>query len=508
MGCTASKLENEDTVRRCKDRRRLMKDAVYARHHLAAAHSDYCRSLRLTGSALYLFAAGEPLSVSDHTPAVLLRTPSSLSTSTTIPPPLPPRVIPSPHTPPPPPPPAFSPPSPTIASSKLPHILSAPPSRRHRKPPVKLPHILSESSPSNSARSHTFAPNNYTYNANANSTYSGTPSQASSVWNWENFYPPSPPDSEFFERRNRDDEKASTYSDNYHSNHQSKRNDHPIHDDDKASTYSGNYQKHHYSSNGQHDHHVHEDDKASTYSSNYQKHHYSDRQHGHHIHADDEEEATETEREREEVQYSDWNDHYNSTTSSSEEEEEEDYGGDRSEIGTRSRSNFGSSVHNEPKPVPAPAARYEKMSKSEKSDDAGSSARWNYGGGNGGGGGGSEMSDMRMVVRHRDLAEIVAALKEYFEKAAVAGEQVSEMLETGRAQLDRSFKQLKRTVYHSSGVFSNLSSSWTSKPPLAVKYRFEPGTIDVADGPKSLCSTLERLLAWEKKLYEEVKVFL
>lgn len=105
-------------------------------------------------------------------------------------------------------------------------------------------------------------------------------------------------------------------------------------------------------------------------------------------------------------------------------------------------------MHNEPKPVPAAAAaaaaaRYEKMSKSVKSDDAGSSARWNYGGGNGGGGGGSEISDMRMVVRHRDLAEIVATLKEYFEKAAVAGEQVSEMLETGRAQLDRSFKQLK-----------------------------------------------------------------
>ncbi|KAH7849328.1 hypothetical protein Vadar_016362 [Vaccinium darrowii] len=53
MGCTASKLDNEDTVRRCKDRRRYMKDAVYARHHLAAAHSDYCRSLRLTGSMVW-----------------------------------------------------------------------------------------------------------------------------------------------------------------------------------------------------------------------------------------------------------------------------------------------------------------------------------------------------------------------------------------------------------------------------------------------------------------------
>lgn len=64
------------------------------------------------------------------------------------------------------------------------------------------------------------------------------------------------------------------------------------------------------------------------------------------------------------------------------------------------------------------------------------------------------------------------------------------------------------TVYHSSGVFSNLSSSWTSKPPLAVKYKFEPGSIDEPGGSKSLCSTLERLLAWEKKLYQEIKVLI
>ncbi|KAH7864299.1 hypothetical protein Vadar_027994 [Vaccinium darrowii] len=503
MGCTASKLDNEDTVRRCKDRRRYMKDAVYARHHLAAAHSDYCRSLRLTGSSLSAFAAGEPLSVSDHTPAVLLRTPSSLSSSTTIPPPPrvtpsppPPRVIPSPppssvH--PPPPPPAFAP-SP---------IIPRPPSRRHHKPTIKVPHILSESSPSNSFRSHNFQPNNYTYNANANSTYSGTPSQASSVWDWENFYPPSPPDSEYFQRRNNhhddysnkphddDDDKLSMYSDNYQKYfHSTKPHEQQIdHHYDKASTHSGDYQKYQYSK--QHDRLNNDDEKASTYSDKYQKHHQ------HHIHADDEEEETE----REEVQYSEWDDHYNSTTSSS---EEEGNFGDRSEVG--SRSNFGSSVHNEAKPMPPPAAaaaRYEKMSKTEKSEDAGSSARWNYGGG--GGGGGSEISDMRMVVRHRDLAEIVAAIKEYFDNAAAAGEQVSVMLETGRAQLDRSFTNLKKTVYHSSGVFSNLSSSWTSKPPLAVKYRFEPGSLAVPDGPKSLCSTLERLLAWEKKLYEEVK---
>lgn len=62
------------------------------------------------------------------------------------------------------------------------------------------------------------------------------------------------------------------------------------------------------------------------------------------------------------------------------------------------------------------------------------------------------------------------------------------------------------TVYHSSSLLSSLSSTWTSKPPLAVKYRLDAGSLDEPGGLKSLCSTLERLLAWEKKLYEEVKV--
>lgn len=64
------------------------------------------------------------------------------------------------------------------------------------------------------------------------------------------------------------------------------------------------------------------------------------------------------------------------------------------------------------------------------------------------------------------------------------------------------------TVYHSSSMLSSLSSSWTSKPPLAVKYRLDAPSLNESGGSKSLCSTLERLLAWEKKLYEEVKVLL
>ncbi|KAI7735089.1 hypothetical protein M8C21_004958 [Ambrosia artemisiifolia] len=163
-----------------------------------------------------------------------------------------------------------------------------------------------------------------------------------------------------------------------------------------------------------------------------------------------------------------------------------------------SRSNCGSSVYNESviRPPSVAKSKLSTMSKSQRSEDGGAS--WNtsrY----------EEGGDMRMVVRHKDLVEIVGSIKEYFDKAADSGEQVSEMLETGRAQLDRSFRQLKKTVYHSSGMLSNLSSSWTSKPPLAIKYRFEPGSIGEPGGSKSLCSTLERLLAWEMKLYQEVK---
>ncbi|XP_043716533.1 nitrate regulatory gene2 protein-like [Telopea speciosissima] len=441
MGCTASKLDNEDTVRRCKERRRLMKEAVYARHHLAAAHSDYLRSLRLTGSALSDFAAGERLAVSGQTPAVFLRNPSSVSFRSTQPQPPPPRRPLTPSPPRPPPPPAFSP-SPTIASSKL-------------------PHILSESSPSSTPRQQSAAKYGYPFNFPTQSTYSSTPSQTSSVWNWENFYPPSPPGSDFY-RRPKDEEDDHHPPSPLGSDFYRRPKDEEVH--------------HHH---------------PSPLGSDFYRRPKDEEDHHHNL-VDEEEKDEGTERE--EVHCSEWGDHYSTTSSDSKSDNEEDEldRDERSEIG--SRSNFGSSVHTKTTAKP----NYTPMGKSEISDDAGSSVGWNAGGG-------GEISDMKMVVRHRDLAEIVAAIKDYFDKAAAAGDSVSELLETGRAQLDRSFKQLKKTVYHSNSVLSNLSSTWTSKPPLAVKYRLDAGSLNEPGGLKSLCSTLERLLAWEKKLYEEVK---
>lgn len=144
-----------------------------------------------------------------------------------------------------------------------------------------------------------------------------------------------------------------------------------------------------------------------------------------------------TETEREEVQCSEWGDRYG-TTSSSEEEDEDDDRDLRSEMGVR--SNFGSSVRAESvataaAPAPPPPRYAASTSKSERSEDSSASYR------------SREISDMKMVVRHKDLKEIVEAIKENFEKAAAAGDQVSEMLETGRAQLDRSFRQLKSKVF-------------------------------------------------------------
>lgn len=56
---------------------------------------------------------------------------------------------------------------------------------------------------------------------------------------------------------------------------------------------------------------------------------------------------------------------------------------------------------------------------------------------------GDDVAAAKVAVRHRDLKEIVEAVRENFEKAAAAGDQLSEMLEVSREHLDRSFKQLR-----------------------------------------------------------------
>ncbi|KZV49058.1 hypothetical protein F511_11009 [Dorcoceras hygrometricum] len=431
MGCKASKLDNEDTVRRCKERRRLMKESVYARHHLVAAHSDYCRSLRMTGAALVAFASGESLSVSHHTPAVLLRTPSSAAA---VKPPtyIPPHPIPSPS------------PSPSFQPTPPPPAMST--ASSHHQPPIKPAATPSAISLTMQEQIQLIQPPPHRlrlYGTGKSSTLPlllRTPNTSTICKTRRSKSNPTiPPPPKMI--------KIQAFQVITSRNLLAK----------------GQWEN-------------------------------------------EEEEETE----REEVHCSEWDDHDRySTTSSSSDDNVEEYSESRSDYGTQSnlgsakkRSASASSKSNNNMGNANVNLNHKFSSKLEKlpsGDDSKSSVSWGNGNSEG------MNSDRRLVIRHKDLAEIVSAIREYFDKAASAGEQVSEMLEIGRAQFDRSFKQLRKTVYHSSGMLSNLSSSWTSKPPLAVKYRFEPDSIEQSGGPKSLCSSLERLLAWEKKLYQEVK---
>ncbi|OMO83512.1 hypothetical protein COLO4_22458 [Corchorus olitorius] len=69
MGCWYSRIDREETVSRCKARKRYMKQLVKARQALAASHSMYLRSLRGTGSALLQFSNNETtLHLHHHVP--------------------------------------------------------------------------------------------------------------------------------------------------------------------------------------------------------------------------------------------------------------------------------------------------------------------------------------------------------------------------------------------------------------------------------------------------------
>ncbi|XP_074312549.1 protein ROLLING AND ERECT LEAF 2-like [Silene latifolia] len=127
MGCSQSKIENEEAVSRCKDRKTFMKSAVIARNAFAAAHVTYSMSLKNAGAALSDFAAGEvlhpnhPLSLSSSSSA-----PADLPVpSSSLPPPPHP---PPPNLPPPPPPIPDMPPTPLQRAASMPEfVVSKPP---------------------------------------------------------------------------------------------------------------------------------------------------------------------------------------------------------------------------------------------------------------------------------------------------------------------------------------------------------------------------------------------
>ncbi|KAJ7958605.1 Protein of unknown function (DUF630 and DUF632) [Quillaja saponaria] len=99
MGCAQSRIDNEESVSRCKERKNLMKEAVVARNAFAAGQSGYAVALKNTGAALSDYGLGES-EVNHELHQQPLDTPSQ------PPPPPPPPMD---NLPPPPPLPNFSP---------------------------------------------------------------------------------------------------------------------------------------------------------------------------------------------------------------------------------------------------------------------------------------------------------------------------------------------------------------------------------------------------------------
>ncbi|RWW20424.1 hypothetical protein GW17_00015466 [Ensete ventricosum] len=118
MGCAQSRVDNEEAVTRCKERRQWMKSAVAARNAFAAAHSAYAVALKNTGAALSEFGQGEA-----HDPGPSSSTATTAAavpgTSGGVPPAVQPPIDPLP--PPPPPLPEFSP-SPIQRSISMPDL--------------------------------------------------------------------------------------------------------------------------------------------------------------------------------------------------------------------------------------------------------------------------------------------------------------------------------------------------------------------------------------------------
>eukprot|EP00249_Psilotum_nudum_P021429 c28102_g1_i1 orf=36-2555(+) len=177
MGCATSRIDDSDVVMRCKNRKHWMKKAVNYRQEFAIAHMAYIQALKSNGIALRRFSEGdyvvqEPLSDTPNTPltsvpkmpsspAAALSPPSSVSPSSSPSSPhtpvskiepssLPPSSIsPPPSAPSPSPPPAASPPSrgPSAGSlppqslagsppgDDMPRSPSMPPTDRHSRSP-------------------------------------------------------------------------------------------------------------------------------------------------------------------------------------------------------------------------------------------------------------------------------------------------------------------------------------------------------------------------------------
>lgn len=95
MGCAASRIDEEERVRICKERKMLMKILLRYREEFANAQLAYLRSLKNTGVTLRQFTESDSLELEDPTsvPALPPSPPTPLLSSPPPPPPVPPAFM-------------------------------------------------------------------------------------------------------------------------------------------------------------------------------------------------------------------------------------------------------------------------------------------------------------------------------------------------------------------------------------------------------------------------------
>ncbi|KAL6661121.1 hypothetical protein ACP70R_000505 [Stipagrostis hirtigluma subsp. patula] len=59
MGCASSRLEDEEAVKICRDRREFIKQALEQRNRFASSHIAYIESMKRVSMALQRFVAGD-----------------------------------------------------------------------------------------------------------------------------------------------------------------------------------------------------------------------------------------------------------------------------------------------------------------------------------------------------------------------------------------------------------------------------------------------------------------
>ncbi|KAI5084420.1 hypothetical protein GOP47_0000589 [Adiantum capillus-veneris] len=101
----------------------------------------------------------------------------------------------------------------------------------------------------------------------------------------------------------------------------------------------------------------------------------------------------------------------------------------------------------------------------------------------------------------RDLTGAVKHIHTHFARACRSGKDVSSMLETQMVYHHLGFVDVKDNTK----VFNAITTHWSRKSSLAMRDAYDDNDTPECGMFGSHASTLERLYAWEKKLYDEVK---